>query len=166
MAMKTLAPILAVSVSLAIVGCSSGDSSSSPSAAAGANAAVTRADEPGPKIEVPNGPPPTKLIVRDLKRGSGPPARVGDEVTIQNIGLNWNGSIFSNSWAFDGPPSLVIGDRSLMYGLDRGIRGMRVGGRREVLVPRRFIYYPDVKHHAPVPRVDGMVFLVDLLAIH
>lgn len=163
--MKTLVPIFAICACVAAIGCGSGGDPPS-SAATGAKAAAGGEDEPGPKIEVPNGPPPKRLIVRDLKKGSGPAAKAGDEVTVQDIGLDWNGSVFSNSWTFDGPPKLVIGDHSLIYGLDRGIRGMRVGGRREVLVPRDLIYYPTVKHHAPVRRNDGLVFVVDLLAIN
>ena len=51
-----------------------------------------------PANPVPKGPPPKKLAVRDLIVGKGPPAKVGDTIKLEYIGIGWNGRPFSDSW--------------------------------------------------------------------
>jgi peptidylprolyl isomerase len=91
---------------------------------------------------VPEAPPHKgplkKLVVKDLKVGTGPVAHWGDEVAVRYVGLVYQtGDIYSQHW-----------DRSLVFKMgdlysdawQKGIEGMRVGGRREVLIPSRLLF--------------------------
>lgn len=92
---------------------------------------------------------------------------VGDEVKVEYVGVNWDGVPFSDSWTYPSPPIFDLGGGSsdrLEYGLDLGVRGMHVGGRREVIVPPHLVYWPGEKH-APLAPVNTLVFVVDLLAV-
>jgi len=118
----------------------SGSSSESTAAAKQAQPAAER--DPGPELTVPGGPPPKKLVVKDLKVGHGPAARRGDEVAVNYIGRLWTGESYSNSWRYGKAPWFTLGTHELIVGFDRGIRGMKPGGRRELLVPRRLDTFP------------------------
>jgi FKBP-type peptidyl-prolyl cis-trans isomerase len=116
-------------------------------------------------VSVPAGSPPTHLVVRELDKGSGRAARAGDEVTLRYVGRRWNKTLFSNSWGYRPAPSFVLGADTLMVGLDKAIRGMRVGGRREVIVPPRELYARGQWHPRLHPARDTVVFVVDLLKV-
>jgi FKBP-type peptidyl-prolyl cis-trans isomerase len=119
--------------------------------------------EPGPNLSTPKGPPTRKLVTRDVKVGSGPAARAGDEVTIQYVGHLWTGDAYADSWRYPHAPSFTLGKGQLIVGFDRGIRGMRPGGRRIVMVPRQLDIFPG----APVtPGASALIFLVDMLKVH
>lgn len=122
-----------------------------------------------PELEVPEGPRPRKLIIRDLQVGHGPKAKKGDEVTIHYRGINWLNRSYADSWQYpDGPPTIELGNSpSTTWGLDLGIRGMRVGGRRELIIPASFINPPtDTDRPRLDPKINTLIFKVDLLAIN
>lgn len=117
-----------------------------------------------PKITVPKGPPPNKLVVKDLKKGSGPIAKAGDEVTIRYLGVLYKtGKEFGSSWNGLGPFTFTLGTKEVMRGWTLGVEGMRVGGRRELIIPPKL----GLGSH----EVDGtppnstLVFVIDLLAV-
>ncbi len=150
-------PLLALGL-VAIAGCGS---SSDPQASTGSASHFDR--EPGPELTVPGGPPTKKLVVRDLKVGHGPPAKRGSEVTIQYVGKLWSGESYSDSWRYPTAPSFTLGKGQLIVGFDRGLRGMKAGGRRMLLVPRNLDVFPGT----PVtPGSSALVFLVDMVKVH
>lgn len=171
-AATALALTLAVGVlgvSLGMAGCGGGDASSSPRAEATGSSRnqTTIAGKTEPEVRLPDIPPPRKLIVKTLEAGHGPRAVVGDRVKVEYKGINWAGEPYSNSWTYSGPPVFALGvraERRLEYGLDLAVRGMRPGGRREVIIPPRLIYWPD-KPGTQLTRIDTLVFVIDLLQI-
>ena len=84
---------------------------------------------------MPDAPPPKKLLIKDLATGSGPPAKLGDEVEFQYVdALYSTGEVLSV--AVPGAPfHLELGSHGSLPGWEKGIVGMRVGGRRELIIP-------------------------------
>lgn len=118
-----------------------------------------------PKVEVPPGRPPSQLEERDLVEGRGPAAKAGDIVTMNYFSRRYTGEPFSNSWD-DGHPfriRLGAGTYKSIPGWEEGLPGMRVGGRRELIVPPDWIVQggaaPDSKPS------ETLVYIVDLLGI-
>jgi peptidylprolyl isomerase len=139
--MKLSLSIVAVVVGLTVWGC--GGDQPANSAQSGPFATVTGGEgNTKPQIEPPDRPPPTKLLTRDLKVGSGPPAHDGDEVGVYYIGVNYKtGQLQYQEWP---PPSrpltFELGFDGYGEAWEKGIEGMKVGGRREIIVPSRLLY--------------------------
>ena len=121
-----------------------------------------------PVIKLPKGPPPTKLKVVDLIKGTGPAAKDGDEISVNYVGeLYSNGKIFDASWkdtpgkAF-GPFQLGAG--AVIKGWDEGLVGMKVGGRRELIIPPS-LAYGAAGSPPTIPKNATLVFVVDLLSV-
>jgi FKBP-type peptidyl-prolyl cis-trans isomerase len=117
-----------------------------------------------PKVEVPKGPPPKKLVIRDLEEGNGPAAKIGDEVTVEYVGVLYKGGKqFDASWDRGEPISFTLGAGEVIPGWDQGIEGMKVGGRRELIIPPNLAYGSE--GGGTIPPNSTLVFVVDLLAI-
>jgi peptidylprolyl isomerase len=118
-----------------------------------------------PEVTVPEGLPPKKLVVEDLRKGTGAEAKKGDEVMIQYNCVVWqNGAEYANSWRYTTIPTFKLGNRRLFRGLYLTIPGMREGGSREVVTPPHLIYYPGVPH-PPVPRLGAVICKVYLVKV-
>jgi peptidylprolyl isomerase len=150
-----------------LAGCGSDSSSSSSTAAetAAEEQAPEAADKTKPKVTVPAGAPPKKLVIEDLEEGSGPAAKAGDEVTVQYVGVDYKtGKQFDASWDRGEPFTFVLGNGEVIAGWDQGIEGMKAGGRRELIIPPNLGYGPQaVGEIAPN---STLVFVVDLLAVN
>jgi FKBP-type peptidyl-prolyl cis-trans isomerase len=116
--------------------------------------------EPGPeklaepKFLPPCGPVPKKIIIRDLKEGSGSPATRGDEVTLRYAGIDYQTGFESyGSWLSDGVV-IELGAKTRFPGLEAGVQGMRPGGRRELIVPGNL-----TEGHG------ALVYVIDLLKV-
>jgi FKBP-type peptidyl-prolyl cis-trans isomerase len=148
-------------------GCGGGESSSqtgdsSTSAKADGAAAST---ESKPKVEVPSGPPPKKLVEKELVEGSGPAAGNGDEITFNYTAVDYEtGKQIGSSWGTGQPYDVKLGSGKIIPGWDRGMRGMKVGGRRELIVPPR-LAYGATGIPPTIPSDATLVFVVDLLSI-
>jgi peptidylprolyl isomerase len=118
-----------------------------------------------PKVEVPDGPPPKTLQTDDITEGEGAEAQPGDTLTMQYVGVNYsNGKEFDASWDSGQPFTFQLGAGSVIPGWDQGIQGMKVGGRRELIIP------PDLGYGAQgsppdIPPNETLVFIVDLLDV-
>jgi peptidylprolyl isomerase len=119
---------------------------------------------PGPYVEVPEGPPPKRLVVRDIEEGTGAEAKLGDMVTVRYVGVNWAGQQYSNAWTYPEAPSFKLGGPELERGFGMGVEGMRVGGRREVIVPTPLLAHPG-DPPLRLPSNQTVVFLVDLYKV-
>lgn len=118
-----------------------------------------------PVVHPPTSPPPRKLIVKDLIRGAGPPAKRGDRLTVEYVGIHYDGSPFTNSWERSRPFRFTLGRRTPFVnpGWQKGIEGMRVGGRRELIIPPRLLYEGGAPPGAKPS--DALVYVIDLVAI-
>ncbi len=108
---------------------------------------------------------PDVLLVEDLVVGRGPPAVVGRRLTAHVAMLRWSdGGVVRNSWARGAPLSVTFGANALIPGLEQGLAGMRVGGRRLLTVPAELAYgergVEDV-----IPPDEPLVVVVDLLDV-
>jgi peptidylprolyl isomerase len=119
-----------------------------------------------PVFSVPKGAPPTKLVVKDLIVGTGATVAKGDEITVNYVGkLYSNGKIFDASWNRKetfGP--FEIGAGAVIPGWDEGLIGMKVGGRRELIIPPS-LGYGKAGSPPTIPKNATLVFVVDLLKV-
>lgn len=117
-----------------------------------------------PLIEAPPGQPPSDLIVENLIEGTGARAEDGDELTVEYVGVYYDGSRFTNSWERRKPFSFELGGRDLLInpGWEKGLKGMRVGERRKLIVPPRYLYRGGAP---PGTDLETIVYVVDLLRI-
>jgi peptidylprolyl isomerase len=146
---------------LIVAGCGGGDSSNA--AAEDSEGSIPTSP---PKVEVPAGLPPKKLVVKDLEKGAGAEAKKGDEVTLQYYCVIWeNGVEYANSWTYNGPPAFVLGEHvRLLRGLNLAVPGMREGGDREVLIPSNLVFYPEVSH-SHLGRLAALICKVYLVKV-
>jgi FKBP-type peptidyl-prolyl cis-trans isomerase len=115
---------------------------------------------------VPSGTAPTQLESTDLIVGTGPAAKPGDKVTVQYVLATYSSDkVIQSSWSsqpfmftLDANPEQVI------PGWDKGVVGMKVGGRRELVIPPSLGYGPT-SPGAGISANDTLVFVVDLLKI-
>jgi peptidylprolyl isomerase len=116
-----------------------------------------------PKVTPPSGPAPAKLVVKDLITGTGAEAKAGQPVTVNYVGVLFNGGKeFDASWKRSEPFTFTLGQGKVIPGWDQGVPGMKIGGRRELIIPAALAYGangspPTIPPNAP------LVFVVDLL---
>jgi peptidylprolyl isomerase len=165
--LKALALTIALCLTLAAAGCGGGDSTTASTEAG----AATTADSSGtggkskPQVEVPKGAPPKKLEVKDLEKGDGSEAKAGDEVTVQYVGVDYkNGKEFDASWDRGEPFSFQLGAGMVIPGWDKGVEGMKVGGRRELIIPPELAYGSQGAPPAIRPN-ETLIFVIDLVGV-
>ena len=118
-----------------------------------------------PTVTPPTGPAPTKLETKDLIVGTGPEAKSGDPVTVNYVGVLYNGGKkFNASWETGKPFPFTLGKGEVIAGWDQGIVGMKVGGRRELIIPAS-LAYGAAGRPPSIPKNAALVFVVDLLAV-
>jgi peptidylprolyl isomerase len=118
-----------------------------------------------PKVEVPSGPAPKELQKKDLIKGEGPAAKQGDTIRVQYVGVSYkNGKEFDASWNRGEPFELQLGAGMVIPGWDEGIVGMRLGSRRQLVIPPDLAYGPQGSPPAIGPN-ETLVFVVDLVGI-
>lgn len=118
-----------------------------------------------PEVVPPEGEAPVELTTRDLVTGDGDEAKPGRVVRIHYVGVTFaTGKEFDSSWERDEPFKFAVGGGRAIKGLDRGIRGMKAGGRREIVVPPR-LGYGKQSPSSLIPAHSTLVFVVDLLSV-
>jgi FKBP-type peptidyl-prolyl cis-trans isomerase len=110
------------------------------------------------------GPLPTTLTVTDTVVGTGPEAKAGDIVTVEYVGALPDGTVFDASKKHGQPFQFQLGGRQVIAGWDQGLVGMKVGGKRTLIIP------PDMGYGAQgaggvIPPNATLVFQVELLKI-
>lgn len=116
-----------------------------------------------PKPKIPSGPPPKSLVVVDKVMGSGKTAKNGDEAGMDYIGYVYKTKeMFEANWEDGEPFEFALGAGEVIAGWDQGIKGMKVGGERELIIPPSLAYgsqgsYPSIPPNAT------LVFLVKLV---
>jgi peptidylprolyl isomerase len=176
---KRLALIAIACVALlAVAGCGGGSDSSSESTAttgestSGSSEATTPAKKakPGakktkPKVTVPSGPPPQQLEIEEIEEGTGAEAKKGDTVSVQYVGVGYESKEeFDSSWSRNEPFPFQLGAGMVIPGWDQGVEGMKVGGRRELIIPPELAYGEAGSPPAIGPN-ETLIFVIDLLAV-
>ena len=116
-----------------------------------------------PKVTVPTGAAPKKLETKDLITGTGAEAKAGQTVTVNYVGVLYKGGKeFDASWKRKEPFSFQLGKGAVIPGWDQGIPGMKVGGRRELIIPAELAYGARGSGSS-IPPNSALVFVVDLL---
>jgi peptidylprolyl isomerase len=119
-----------------------------------------------PTVTVPKGPPPKQLKIKDLIKGTGAVATKSSTVTVQYVGVLYKtGKQFDASWNDgSGQPVQFSLAGGVIKGWTEGIPGMRVGGRRELIIPPSLAY--GKKGSPPkIPPNSTLVFVIDLHAV-
>ena len=141
----------------------SGDSGSDETSTASSSASPSEVGTKKPKIVVPSGPPPKQLEKNDLVVGSGREAKAGDEVAVHYVGVGYTSKKeFDASWGGE-PFVFALGSGFVIAGWEEGIAGMKVGGRRELVVPGELGYGPE-----GTPEIgpnETLIFVIDLLGV-
>lgn len=111
------------------------------------------------------GDPPTELRVEDLVEGDGSVARPGDEVTVHYVGAAWSTGVeFDATWDRDQPDTFTLGSGESIPGWEQGLAGMRVGGRRVLIIPPE-LAYGDRGSGSDIAPGETIVFVIDLLEV-
>ncbi|MFE1949453.1 FKBP-type peptidyl-prolyl cis-trans isomerase [Streptomyces sp. NPDC059524] len=119
-----------------------------------------------PQVTVPEGDAPTELTVRDLVVGDGPEVKPGMVVRVHYVGVTFaTGKEFDASWDRGEPFKFALGSGRVIKGWDRGVKGMRLGGRREIIVPPR-LGYGKQSPSPLIPPGSTLVFVVDLVDVY
>ncbi len=97
-----------------------------------------------PKMTVPPGPPPKKLVERELKKGSGGRVRVGERIGVRFMDVRYNTGQVQDFWSGKepgrAPYSFILGQGRVREGWEIAIPGTRLGTRLELLLPSRLAY--------------------------
>ncbi len=117
-----------------------------------------------PKPIFPKGPPPPFLAYQNLIKGDGKEAHFGDSVSIQFVGAEYgNDRVYTSRWDWNAPYEFEVGNAGLIKGFNLGVAGMRVGGRRELIIPPGFADPTGVI--GGIPDKETVIYVVDLLSV-
>lgn len=118
-----------------------------------------------PTVTVPSGTPPAQLESTDLIVGTGPAAKTGDNVTVQYVLATYSsGKVIQSSWGGQ-TFAFPLGQGQVIRGWDEGVVGMKVGGRRELIIPPN-LGYGAASPGAGIAPNDTLVFVVDMVKIN
>jgi peptidylprolyl isomerase len=180
---RVLPPLAALSAVALLAGCGSSSTGSGTIAVGNENSAdqaLIKENESGqtqttvttptsgplatePKVTIPPGAAPTTLVTKDLIVGTGPEAKAGQTVTVNYVGVLFKGGKeFDASWKRKEPFTFALGKGAVIKGWDQGIAGMKVGGRRMLIIPAN-LAYGSAGSGATIPPNSALVFVVDLL---
>lgn len=156
-----------VSIAIAITGCttdggSPADSPMGQSSNTGGNMPkISGAAGSAPEITAPQGNPPAQLVTEDIFMGDGATAQPNSTLTVHYTLMAWStGEVVESSWTGE---AATFGLNQVISGWQQGIPGMKVGGRRLLVIP------PDLGYGAagggPIGPNETLIFVVDLLAV-
>lgn len=103
------------------------------------------------------------LKIQDLKVGTGPEAKIGNTVSVNYVGTLENGTKFDSSYDRGEAFQFLLGAGEVIKGWDIGVAGMKVGGKRKLVIPASLAY--GERGIGPIPPKATLVFEVELLAV-
>ncbi|TPW10042.1 MAG: peptidylprolyl isomerase [Acidimicrobiaceae bacterium] len=118
-----------------------------------------------PIISIPEGEPPAELEISDEVLGDGDEAVIGKRVVVHYAGVAWSTSReFDASWNRGDTFDFRLGAREVIEGWDKGVAGMKVGGRRRLTIPPH-LGYGSRGAGGAIKGGETLVFVVDLVAV-
>jgi peptidylprolyl isomerase len=118
-----------------------------------------------PVIPKPTGSPPRQLVKEEIVKGKGAPAKPGDTVSVQYEGVTFStGEQFDASWDRGQPFTFTLGAGKVIPGWDKGVVGMRKGGRRMLTIPPELAYGAQGAPPVIGPN-ETLVFVIDMVRI-
>ncbi len=118
-----------------------------------------------PEIDFPDTPPPTDLEVTDLTEGDGAEAEAGKTVSVHYVGVaHSTGEEFDASYNRGDPLQFRLGAGQVIAGWDQGVQGMKIGGRRRLVIPPH-LGYGDRGAGGVIKPGETLIFVVDLLDV-
>lgn len=172
-----LLALLAVALALSAIGCS--ENAQRTEATQVENPQIEAKTQEGDKPEEPAGAVKTRsgnikpsegftlsdsgLQYKDVKVGSGKPAETGDEVSVLYKGWLDNGKVFDSSALHNNEPFTFTVGVGVISGWSEGVRGMKVGGKRELIIPPDLGYGSD--DNGPIPANSTLHFTIEVLHI-
>ena len=144
----------------------SASTSPSPTPAAPTACAAISPNPPAagePTVPPVTGKPPTTLVVKDLKKGTGAAVKSGQSLTVNYVGVSCStGKAFDASYPRKQPFSFPLGKGQVIQGWDQGLVGMHVGGRRELVIPAALGY--GATGSGSIAPNETLIFVVDLVS--
>ncbi len=117
-----------------------------------------------PEVDFPGGEPPADLEVTDIWEGTGAEAKAGDTVEVHYVGVAFStGEQFDASWDRGSPLQFQLGVGRVIAGWDQGVQGMKVGGRRQLIIPPDLAYGDRGAGSAIAPG-ETLIFVCDLVS--
>ena len=114
-----------------------------------------------PEIDFPDFPPPLDLVIEDITIGFGRVAEPGQRVTVHYVGVAYStGEEFDSSWSRN--ETITFGLHQVIQGWQLGIPGMKIGGRRKLVIPAN-LGYGDRGAGAAIKPGETLIFIVDLI---
>jgi peptidylprolyl isomerase len=118
-----------------------------------------------PTVTIPQEPAPTDLVIEDLVVGDGAEATSGQFVDVHYVGVAWStGQQFDASWDRNESFQFPLGAGHVIQGWDKGVAGMKIGGRRRLTIPPEMGYGSRGAGGA-IKGGETLVFVVDLLGL-
>jgi peptidylprolyl isomerase len=117
-----------------------------------------------PEVDFPGGKPPAELQITDVWDGDGAVVKAGDTVQVHYVGVAYStGEEFDASWNRGDPLEFRLGVGQVIAGWDQGVQGMRVGGRRQLVIPPHLAYGDRGAGRAIGPG-ETLIFVCDLVS--
>ena len=118
-----------------------------------------------PEVDFYDGPAPTDLVITDLIVGDGPEAVAGQNVSVHYVGVaHSTGEEFDASYNRGSAFQFPLGGGRVIAGWDQGVQGMKVGGRRQLVIPPH-LGYGDRGAGGAIKPGETLIFVVDLLSV-
>ena len=118
-----------------------------------------------PDIGPIEGTPPADLVIEDITVGDGPEATEGLLVSVHYVGVaHSSGEEFDASYNRGAPLEFRLGVGQVISGWDQGVQGMKVGGRRQLVIPPH-LGYGDRGAGGAIKPGETLIFVVDLLGV-
>ncbi|MFE5485067.1 FKBP-type peptidyl-prolyl cis-trans isomerase [Streptomyces sp. NPDC056527] len=118
-----------------------------------------------PEVDFPGGEPPADLEIKDIWEGDGPEAKAGAMVSVHYVGVSFStGEEFDSSWNRGTPLQFQLGAGQVIAGWDQGVQGMKVGGRRQLIIPAH-LAYGDRGAGGKIAPGETLIFVCDLVAV-
>ena len=118
-----------------------------------------------PEIDPPDGPPPADLEVIELTEGDGVEATAGSTVSVHYVGVaHSTGEEFDASYNRGAPLDFRLGVGQVISGWDQGVQGMKIGGRRRLVIPPH-LAYGDRGAGGVIGPGETLIFVVDLIDV-
>jgi peptidylprolyl isomerase len=118
-----------------------------------------------PLVEPHTGPAPDDLLIEEIVVGSGDEATAGQTAVVHYVGISAStGEEFDASWNRGDTFSFPLGAGYVIQGWDRGVVGMKIGGRRRLVIPSHLGYGEQGAGGVIAPG-ETLIFVVDLIAL-